>query len=294
MALPTAQLGSMTTLNVPTGRGVVVKPTPLWQQALMQILAGTVGDIAKTGVSNVMSRDYATEAGQTPAGTWDRLLHGPQVSEADIRQMRTEKGAEGRLAKELTSREALARMSEEGANARQKSSQEFTGSENQKGREFTAGEGEKSREFSAYESEAQREAAALLAGQSEAAAERRLREQIAAEAPTREALAGHYNAQTAQINQLLETMKQLTAGKTPGTPTTTTPPTPFDERQAAIQKMLDQGIPMPAIIKSLETNPEERQTVTPLAPNDVYETMRNLLDIKNTQQSLTRRLPGGI
>lgn len=91
MALPTAQLGSMASLNVPSylPTQVVRKEPKLWQTALAQLLTQAAGTAVSKGVDNVMSRDYAEQFGETPASTGSRLFQGPQVGAREAEQRRS-------------------------------------------------------------------------------------------------------------------------------------------------------------------------------------------------------------
>jgi hypothetical protein len=83
MALPTAQLGSMASLNVPSyiPSQVVRKEPKLWEAALAQLLTQAAGGVAGRGIENVMSRDYAPEFGMEKAGTLEKFISGPRANE---------------------------------------------------------------------------------------------------------------------------------------------------------------------------------------------------------------------
>lgn len=85
MALPSAPLGSMPSLNVPgyIPTTVVQKQPKMWQQALAQILTGVASQAAGQAVGNTMSRDYADQYGETAATGWDKLASGPKVNEKE-------------------------------------------------------------------------------------------------------------------------------------------------------------------------------------------------------------------
>lgn len=89
MALPTAQLGGMASLNVPSYIPIVQteKRPRLWEQALAQLLTQAGSAAAGKGVDNVMSRDYAAEVGDTPASFMQRLLQGPKVNERSFQMV---------------------------------------------------------------------------------------------------------------------------------------------------------------------------------------------------------------
>ena len=97
MALPSAQLGSMTSLNVPSGMPTVVTQPKekYWQKILAQALAGAAGQAATQGVSNAMSRDYAADAGGTNAPFWDKLVGGPAMPADQYKQLAATKAQMG-------------------------------------------------------------------------------------------------------------------------------------------------------------------------------------------------------
>ena len=88
MALPTAQLGQLPSMNLATHSPVQIV-TPPWKQALASFLTNTAGGIAKEGVGNAFATDYAKAAsaeglpGATSPDTgtqsfWSKILHGPE------------------------------------------------------------------------------------------------------------------------------------------------------------------------------------------------------------------------
>lgn len=87
MALPSAQLGQMPTMQMPYNIPVVpyTKEPKAWEKALLTILASTGSAAATQGIQNVMSPDYAAEFGQTPRSGLSRLLNpvvGTQQAES--------------------------------------------------------------------------------------------------------------------------------------------------------------------------------------------------------------------
>lgn len=112
MALPSAPLGSMPSLNVPSYIPTVVVPRErkMSEQLLGQVLASVLGSAATQGIGNMMSRDYAdTGKGESQANTWDKLLHGPKVDRAEYGRRQgeaaTEKTTAGKMAFELAMEE---------------------------------------------------------------------------------------------------------------------------------------------------------------------------------------------
>lgn len=79
MALPTAQLGQMPTLQMPFYIPVTPyeKHPKAWQQALISIMAQTGANALGKGVENYMQPDYAPQ----PATGMDKFLHGPMISQ---------------------------------------------------------------------------------------------------------------------------------------------------------------------------------------------------------------------
>ncbi len=110
MALPSAQLGSLGGINVPSFVPVtqVQKQPKLWQQALLSVLASTATNVAGQGVQNAMSRDYAAE----PASGFDKLVSGPKKNAAmhldETRQGREDNRLQARIAGELALQELAA------------------------------------------------------------------------------------------------------------------------------------------------------------------------------------------
>jgi hypothetical protein len=100
MALPTASLGQMPSLNVPTHipNQVVNKQPKLWQQALAGILAQAAGQAVSQGVGNSMARDYAGEYGEQEATGFDSFLKGPKVGEKEHARRQSQKFAEKNMA----------------------------------------------------------------------------------------------------------------------------------------------------------------------------------------------------
>lgn len=119
MALPVAQLGYMPNVGAPSARPTYQVRDP-WEDLAMQVL----GAVAGAGVSNVMSRDYATQAamenpeqisvgqavspqtGQPVAGAvqpgrmdptnasfWSKLVQGPQMNAQQYGQVSTQRTA---------------------------------------------------------------------------------------------------------------------------------------------------------------------------------------------------------
>ena len=84
MGLPSAQLGSLPSMNVPSSVPTIgVQKSPkIWQQALLNILTQTAGAAATQGIGNVMSQDYAED----PATGWEKLTKGPRMDKSQKMQ----------------------------------------------------------------------------------------------------------------------------------------------------------------------------------------------------------------
>ncbi len=95
MALPSAQLGQMSTLNAPSSVGlqVVRKEPKAWQTALMAILENAASSVASHGVQNYMSKDYATQNGQKDSSGFNKFWNGPQVTQQQNEQLSAQKAA---------------------------------------------------------------------------------------------------------------------------------------------------------------------------------------------------------
>lgn len=119
MSLPTAQLGGMANLNVPSYVPLVQvqKPVPAWQQALLGVLASTAGAAGQQAVGNAFQRDYSPE-GEGATG-WDKLLHGAKTTGAMQQQDKAQAGENTRLDKRLGLERELQKANSGDAFARQ-------------------------------------------------------------------------------------------------------------------------------------------------------------------------------
>ena len=95
MALPTAQLGQLGNMSMPYAIPTYEKGPNIFEKALATFLVNAAGGVAQQGAQNVMSRDYAKDVGQTPAGAWSKLVSGPQVTAEQAKQIRAEKFTAG-------------------------------------------------------------------------------------------------------------------------------------------------------------------------------------------------------
>lgn len=104
-ALPSAQLGSMPSLNVPSyiPTTVIQKEPKAWEKALLAILTQAGSAAANQGVQNAMTQDYASEFGKTPTTGFSKLLSGPTIDTRQAMQMRGENAANERLGATITS-----------------------------------------------------------------------------------------------------------------------------------------------------------------------------------------------
>ena len=115
MALPSAQLGSMTSLNVPSGMPTVVTQPKekYWQKILAQALAGAAGQAATQGVSNAMSKDYGSQMGEKDAGFWQRVGTGPNRNAQQFGQYTADKATDARAQTRMSFEELLAQKGQE-------------------------------------------------------------------------------------------------------------------------------------------------------------------------------------
>jgi hypothetical protein len=83
MALPTAQLGQMSNINVPSyvPLTVVPKKQSVWEQALASFLVNMAGQAGGQAVQNVMAKDTAAPDAQ--AGFFKKLVGGPTQTVAE-------------------------------------------------------------------------------------------------------------------------------------------------------------------------------------------------------------------
>lgn len=84
MALPTAPLGQLPSMNMPYSIPRYEQPASIWEKALASFLVNAAGGAASQGVENVMARDYAGDFGEKPATGFSKLL-GPKVGAQDAR-----------------------------------------------------------------------------------------------------------------------------------------------------------------------------------------------------------------
>lgn len=85
MALPTAQLGAMGGINVPSFVPVtqVDKRPNAWEQALLGILANAGSAVVSKGIENSMAPDYAPD----PASGFSKFWNGPTISGQRAQQL---------------------------------------------------------------------------------------------------------------------------------------------------------------------------------------------------------------
>lgn len=104
-ALPSAQLGGMPSLNVPSyiPTTVIQKEPKAWEKALLAILTQAGAAVAQQGVSNAMSQDYALEFDKTPTSGPQKFLKGPTTNERQALAARADTGATNRLQAEMDS-----------------------------------------------------------------------------------------------------------------------------------------------------------------------------------------------
>lgn len=148
MGLPSAQLGSLPGLNVPSSvpLAIVPKVPSLWQSALASFLAQTGGAVGTQLVGNAMSRDSAPEFGKTAATGWDKLVHGPEVGDKEAAQLRAEAGDTARNTATITGADTRNKFSEGEATKRNMSDIASRQSEGVLTRTSQASEGKLTRE----------------------------------------------------------------------------------------------------------------------------------------------------
>lgn len=96
-ALPSAQLGSMANLSVPSYVPTVQrqKEPKLWEKALMTILTQAGTQAVSQGVGNAMANDNAAEFGKTPRSGFGKLL-APVVNDTEASRLRADDSASQR------------------------------------------------------------------------------------------------------------------------------------------------------------------------------------------------------
>ena len=87
MALPTAPLGQLPSMNMPYAIPTYEKGPSIWEKALASFLVNAAGGAAQSGVQNLLTRDSAAEFGEKPATGLSRLL-GPKVGPDEAKQRR--------------------------------------------------------------------------------------------------------------------------------------------------------------------------------------------------------------
>lgn len=87
MALPTAPLGQLPSIQMPFSIPTYEKGPSILEKALGALLVNVASGVAQHGTENLMSRDYAGEFGETPTKGFGRLL-GPKVGENEAKQRR--------------------------------------------------------------------------------------------------------------------------------------------------------------------------------------------------------------
>lgn len=211
MALPSAQLGSMSSLSGPSYVPTVVlapKEEKYWKKALASILTQVAAGAATQGLTNTMQRDNAAEFGETPATGWDKVWQGPKVDKNEAVRRRESAKQDERLlasaklqlglgdiaaAESRTNREAAVQNNERAASDRRMSWYEEMAAK-------TRGNTADNRWDDARQEGADARALA------------RLDKQIEAEEPYRKSQIGVNEAQTKRYNAEADWNKQLMEG----------------------------------------------------------------------------------
>ncbi len=169
MALPSAQLGGLASLNVPSyvPTQVVQAKEPLWKKALAQVLMSTAASAGQGVAQNATARDYAPDAQK--AGFWDKLVSGPKQGEREHLQGAAHEQALERIGAEIVGRlqgedlnatnqagrdlfQANANLESQGINNEATLRRDYQDrlariEEQRQGKEFTANENVANREF---------------------------------------------------------------------------------------------------------------------------------------------------
>jgi hypothetical protein len=119
MALPVAPLGSFSGINLPNYVPTTVVPdrNPL-HAAVLAFLQGAAQSGGGKLMDNALSRDYATQSGQTPATFGQKLMQGPTVSKDVYQQQTQNASAMDRLKAELQGHSAETDKTIQAANDR--------------------------------------------------------------------------------------------------------------------------------------------------------------------------------
>jgi len=90
MALPTAPLGQLPSMNMPYAIPTHDRGSSIWEKALAAFLVNAAGGVAQQGVENAMARDFAPEFGEEKAGGLSKLISGPKVGRDDAKMRRAQ------------------------------------------------------------------------------------------------------------------------------------------------------------------------------------------------------------
>lgn len=268
MALPSAQLGALSSLNGPSYVPTVVVPKEpkYWEKILMQTLANAGSQVVSQGISNTMSKDYAdTTAGEKPNTGFSKFWQGPKVGEkehamraSDKRFAKETEFADSRLQKQLdaaagmeTKRQSFQReqSNADRMDANMRDMQRFIGDTTER---------ERDRKFRSGESAAERES---MKG---------LRESMTKENESRARMSEQQAAQMAQQLALLQ--KTLAGQQAEATP----PPTPTfrDNQEALITKLQAEGVPVDQILNQVRSmQPPQEPTPGP-TPQQILDLLR--------------------
>lgn len=116
-ALPSAQLGSMSSLNVPSYIPTVAvqKEPKVWERALLQLLTSAGSAAIRQGVQNAMQPDQAADFGEKPNTGLQSFIKGPKVDRAEAMRRRGDESATAREQFRLDSDNARLGQQEEAA-----------------------------------------------------------------------------------------------------------------------------------------------------------------------------------
>lgn len=91
MALQTAPLGQLPSMNMPYSIPTYEKPPSIWEKALAAFLVNAAGTAAGQVGENITARDYAKDFGEEPAGFGSKIVGGPRVSARQADQRESQK-----------------------------------------------------------------------------------------------------------------------------------------------------------------------------------------------------------
>lgn len=227
MALQSAPLGQLPSMNMPYAIPTYEKPPSLLEKALASIITAAGTSAASQGAENLMSRDYATAADGGPATGFGRLL-GPKVGKAQEmqRQSQTFQGGQNEAQRKFEADQLAQKLLNEQGAADARAANE----------RLLAGDVRQSRldEQLLADKNAQARLDRELSGRE---ADTRLRAQLEAQNPETQARAGLYQAQGKKYNLDARFLEDMMNSRKPGGATAPGGPQVSDADRAAMQKL---------------------------------------------------------